>query len=115
MSTRSPATAHAVPIQDAQVVAGVVRDLGDFAVGEGRLERRPHGFPRQAGRVDVSQRDVGRLVVLAAPRHRQPDNVGLLRVDAGGLGVERERRRGSQLLGDLHERGRRDDEEMGAG
>ncbi|MCY1350547.1 hypothetical protein D9M69_367830 [compost metagenome] len=85
--------------QDVHVVLGVLADLGPGRVFQQRLERLEHGVAVQLlghAHVAVGQRHVGGLTGLHREGHSH--NLRLLRVDAGGLGVEGEQRRGFQLL-----------------
>jgi hypothetical protein len=77
--------------QDVHVELGVLADLEFVRVFQDRLERAQHGVAVQLlGHADVGvgQRDVGRFVGLHG--ERQADQLRLLRVDAGGFGVEGE-------------------------
>ncbi len=85
--------------QHVDVVLGVLADLGLVRVFEQRFERAQHGVAVELCRhahVGMRQGHVGGL----ERRHREghPDQLGDLRIDAGGLGVEGEQLGGLQLL-----------------
>ncbi|MNZ61040.1 hypothetical protein D3C78_791220 [compost metagenome] len=100
----------AVAGEDVDVVLGVLADLGPGRVFQQRLERGQHRVAIELlghAHVAVGQRHVGRL--MGADGEGQADQLGLLGVETGGLGVEGEqlgglefRQPGGELRGLQH-------------
>ena len=85
--------------QNVDVVLGVLPDLGLGRVFQQRLQGQQHGLAVQLGRrafIIVGQGHIGCFMWLDG--ERQANQLRLLGVQAGGLGVEGEQRRLAQLL-----------------
>ncbi len=85
--------------KDVDVVLGVLAYLGFCRVLQQGLEREQNGLTVQLGRgafVVVHQGDVGRFMGLDGEGN--PYQLGALRIEAGGFGIEREQRCLAQLL-----------------
>ena len=100
---RQPPQRDAGAAEDDQVVLEVLADFLDRLVSKDRPQRRDHVRQRQH---PVARRradgDIGRLAL--GPGEREAHQLGLTRVDASGLGVERDHLASGERRGQLRQR-----------